>query len=194
MKRLKQIPFRALAVTAAVCFAATLQGQSLYHVDVDYHYNLGLSEKFMGTRLSPNDYEMGGHSLRLTVRYDFAPRWSAGLGAGLDRYTDPDYNTLPVFATVRYSVLPCLPQAYAYADLGYAVKAGDYNKGLMGGIGIGYTHMFARHFGLNFQVGYQLKRFEDIPLVVYFPDSGETSYSEKSSTRHSLSLGIGVTF
>ena len=109
---------------------------------------------------------MGGHSLRLSTRYDVSRLWSAGIGIGLDRYTEPDYNTMPVFATVRYKALEKVPDAYVFADMGYAIKAGDFTKGLTGSLGIGYTHMFARHFGLNFQIAYNLKRFNDIPTYI----------------------------
>ena len=97
----------------------------------------------MDITLKRDKYHMGGHSLRLSTRYDVSRLWSAGIGIGLDRYTEPDYNTMPVFATVRYKALEKVPDAYVFADMGYSIKSGDFTKGLTGSLGIGYTHMFA---------------------------------------------------
>ena len=80
----------------------------------------------MDITLKRNEYHMGGHSLRLSTRYDVSRLWSAGIGIGLDRYTEPDYNTMPVFATVRYKALEKVPDAYVFADMGYAIKSGEF--------------------------------------------------------------------
>lgn len=181
-------------VILVLACTTTAWGQSRFHIDVDYHYNLGLSEKFMGTSLNRNKYKMGGHSIHLSPRYDISPLWSAGIGIGLDRYTELDYNTLPIFATVRYRALKKIPDVYAFTDLGYAIKAGDYTKGFTGSLGIGYTYMLAKHFGVNVQIAYNLKRFTDISTYIYNAESGESSFSKEKSTRHSLSFGIGLTF
>jgi len=191
---LMQTIVRCCTTILLVCLATSAWGQRRIHFDVDYHYNLGVVENFMGTKLHRDDYSMGGHSLHLAARYDVAPRWSAGLGIGLDRYTEPDYNTMPVYATVRFAALPSVPSAYAFADLGYALGVGDYTKGFAGALGVGYTYMIAKHFGLNFQLAYNLKKFEDIPLVVFSEGTDAPTYSEAHSTRHSISFGIGVTF
>lgn len=37
-----------------------VRAQSKYHVDLDYHYNLGFSEKFVDRHYGRNDYKMGG--------------------------------------------------------------------------------------------------------------------------------------
>lgn len=183
-----------LVILLQIACATTALGQSKFHVDVDYHYALGLNEHFGGTSLSRGRYKMGGHSVHLASRYDVSPRWSAGVGIGIDRYTKPNYNTMPVYATVRYKMLKEVPEVYAFADLGYAIKVGDYTQGCTGNIGVGYTHMFAKHFGLNFQVAYNLKRFTSIPTYIYNVESGDITFTEESSTRHSLSFGIGLTF
>ena len=151
----KSFSWKHLLIFLLVSGCVTIvRGQSRFHIDLDYHYNLGLS----------------------------------------DRYTEPDYNTMPVFATVRYKALEKVPDAYVFANMGYAIKSGEFTKGLTGSLGIGYTHMFAKHFGLNFQIAYNLKRFNDIPTYIYNVDKGETTYSKENTTRHSLSFGIGVTF
>ncbi|MBP3227590.1 MAG: hypothetical protein J6M53_02265 [Bacteroidaceae bacterium] len=185
---------RLTAILLLFCGATAAHAQSKFHLDLDYRYSFGLSESYDGHTLGRDKYKMGGHALHLAARYDITPLWSAGIGAGLDRYTEPDYNTLPVFATVRYKFLSSVPNAYAFADAGYAIKAGDYTQGFTGSLGVGYTHLFTRRFGLNFQLAYNLKQFTGLPYYTIDTASGYASYSEVSSTRHSIALGIGITF
>lgn len=147
----------------------------------------------MGQTLKRSQYKTGGNSIQFTPRYDITHKWSAGIGVGLSRYTNLDYNTLPVYATVRYKAIEKVPDLYFFSDLGYALKVGDFTKGFTGNIGIGYTHMFKKHLGLNFQIAYNLKRFNDIPTIIYDANSQETHYGTTNSTRHSLSFGVGIT-
>lgn len=183
----------AFAILLAVCCLTTAKGQGKFHFDIDYHYNLGLCEKIMGQTLKRDQYNMGGNSIQFTPRYDITRQWSAGIGIGLSRYTNLDYNTMPVYATVRYKAIEKVPDLYLFTDLGYALKVGDFTKGFTGNIGIGYTHMFKKHFGLNFQIAYNLKRFNDVPVYIYNVESQETRYFNENTTRHSLSFGVGIT-
>lgn len=182
-----------LAIIVAVCGLTAAKGQSKFHFDIDYHYNLGLCEKMMGQTLKRSQYKMGGNSIQFSPRYDITPRWSAGIGIGVSIYTNLDHNTMPVYATVRYKAIEKVPDLYLFTDLGYALKVGDFTKGFTGNLGIGYTHMFKKHFGLNFQIAYNLMRFNDIPVYIYDVDSHETHLFNENSTRHSLSFGVGVT-
>lgn len=182
-----------LAIVLAVGGLTAIKGQSRFHFDIDYHYNLGLCEKIMGETLKRGQYKMGGNSVQLSSRYDITRQWSAGIGIGLSRYTNLDYNTMPVYTTVRYKAMEKVPNLYIFTDLGYALKVGDFTKGFTGNIGIGYTHMFKKHFGLNFQIAYNLKRFNDVPVYIYDVDSHETHLFNENSTRHSLSFGVGIT-
>ena len=60
--------------------------------------------------------------------------------------------------------------------------------------GVGYTKMFRKHFGLNFQVGYNLKEFHGQNFYGIDPDSGADYVRKFNSVRHSLSLGVGLVF
>ncbi len=182
-----------LAIVLAVCSLTAAKGQSKFHFDIDYHYNLGLCEKMLGRTLKRSQYKMGGNSIQFTPRYDITQRWSAGIGIGLSIYSNLDHNTMPVFATTRYKAFKTIPDMYLFTDLGYALKVGDYTKGFTGNIGVGYTHMFKKHFGLNFQIAYNLKRFNDVPTYIYDVDKQETRFTYENSTRHSLSFGVGIT-
>lgn len=172
------------------------KAQNKFHVILDYHYNLGISEKYWGTTLDRKDYKMHGNSLHFTALYDITHKISAGVGIGADRYEEPGYNTFPVYGTFRYRPLLQLQNGYVFTDLGYGVfKSDNVNPGWMWNLGIGYTKMFRKHFGLNFQLGYNLKEFGGIPSYEVDLVNGESTYiGEKSSTRHSVSFGIGLVF
>ena len=125
---------------AASLISVTALAQSKLHIDLDYQYSLGMSEKFAGNTYNRSSYKMGGNLLQVAARYDVATQWSVGIGIGLARYTEPDFNTYPVFATLRYKPVRKLPQAYLFTDLGYGLKlADDSNPGFSGKLGVGYT-------------------------------------------------------
>ena len=184
--------FFICALTTMLPTPSCAQGE--LHFDVDYHYNLGISECSMGGSYKRDEYKMGGHSLRFATRYAFSPSWSAGIGIGLDRYTQPDYNTLPVYATARYAPICTIPNSYIFVDLGYAIKTGDFVPGLTGTWGVGYTMKIANQLTANFQIGYNLKKFEEIPVQIHNPVNEAFCIGKETCTRHSISFGVGLTF
>ena len=110
-------------------------------------------------------------------------------------YTEFDFNTFPVFATLRYKPIKSLRQAYLFTNVGYAVKVTDASTpGFTGKLGIGYTVMLARHFGLNFSVAYDYKDFRHIETDVDNPSTGDYDVIYKNCNRHSVSFGVGFTF
>lgn len=160
-----------------------------FHIALDYHYNLGFGENHNGEPLRRSVYKMHGNSLHLTALYDITERISAGAGIGADRYEEPGYNTFPLFGTFRYRPFRGFLDAYTYTNLGYGLFSREKSiyPGWMWDAGVGYTLMFRKHFGLNFQVGYNLKEFRD----VYSDADGNWN---GNSIRHSLSLGFGLVF
>ena len=166
-----------------------------FHVALDYHYNFGLATK---EKWWNNGERLGGHSLHLTALYNITPRIATGIGIGADRYTHPGFNTIPVYGTFRYSPIAKIPKGYLYTNLGYGCFANEaISPGWMCDLGIGYTKMFRKHFGLNFQIGYNLKEFADIPSYRYDIDTENiviTYLGKVKDLRHSLSFGIGMVF
>ena len=68
---LLQMPKRLLALACMACLTSVcVLAQSKFHVDLDYNYNLGLSQRFAGHTMSRKDFSMGGHALQLAGRYD----------------------------------------------------------------------------------------------------------------------------
>ena len=171
------------------------QSETKFHVTLDYHYNFGLATK---EKWWNNGERLGGHSLHLTALYNITPRIATGIGIGADRYTHPGFNTIPVYGTFRYSPIAKIPKGYLYTNLGYGCFANEaISSGWMWDLGIGYTKMFRKHFGLNFQIGYNLKEFADIPSYRYDIDTENiviTYLGKVKDLRHSLSFGIGMVF
>ncbi len=166
-----------------------------FHVALDYHYNLGLRERNSLFTMKRSEFKMGGNSVHLTFLYHILPRLSAGAGIGIDGYRNPPHTTFPVFGTVYYRPLKKYLNPYVYTNLGYGLgkrRYGSFASGWLLDAGIGYTKMFARHFGLNCQFGYNLKQF-DVETTVYIDNLPVGSYFIKD-IRHSLSFGFGLVF
>lgn len=186
-----------LAMLLLFCTTASvIKAQSKFHIVLDYHYNLGLNERYWNTTFNRSNYKMYGNSFHLTALYDIPKKMAVGIGIGADRYEEPEYNTFPIYGTFRYKPISKIPNGYIFTNLGYGIfKNESINPGWMWDVGIGYTKMFRKHFGLNFQLGYNLKEFSGIPSYKVNNETWETTYiGEKSSIRHSLSFGVGLVF
>lgn len=162
-------------------------------------------------------------------------QWTAGAGIGLHNVAG--YNSLPVFLTLRYRpFLSQVPSLFAYADMGcsvtgkqrivegendgsgveidgkyYRVEGNEFNFGPFGALGVGYQHMFKRHFGLSVKLGFHLQQFrrqvgykvELIPVPHQDDEDGVpgnfsimkfTDVFYCKSLISSLQLGVGLVF
>ena len=172
-----------------------------FHFDMDYNRYFGIKEKGNGGSFDDSSYNLGGWGIHFVPRYDITPSLSAGVGVGITVYESPDHGSIPFFATLRYKPLKNFSDFYTFTNLGYS--ATTEVAGFTGTVGVGYTHMFAKHFGINFQLAYNYRRFNNISYDVisreYFGED-ENDYGlkidryETTGYRHSLSLGVGVTF
>lgn len=159
---------------------------------LDYRYYLGLKQKNEGYSISRKDAAMYGNSIRASVMYHVIPRLALGAGIGADRYDNPGYNTFPVFAAFRYSPLRQSLAPYAFTNVGYSFETSTADRGMFWDLGVGYKRMFRKHFGLKFEIGYNLK---NLRLDSYSMDANN-NYSPKcySLVRHSLFAGVGLVF
>ena len=206
--------FRRISLTGAfilaMCHPTFLMGQGRFHFDVDYLYHLGLSEKYEDGTLRRSDCNMGGNAILFAGRYSFTDKLSVGAGFGLDRYTNPDYNTFPVYATLRYSPIKSALGAYIFTDLGYSFASGeagissptkllnwaDFHSGVLCNAGIGYSKKMGKNFRMNFRIAYTCKKLRDayIRTEPYDYDYTDTSKEFSDNLRHSLSFGVGISF
>lgn len=167
-------------------------------MELDYHYYFGLSQKVgkYGT-FHRSDVKMYGNALRLSAMYAFTPRLSAGAGIGTVNYMNAGFDAIPVFAAFRYAPLAALRGPYVFTNLGYAIGASTTEKGVMWELGIGYKRMFRKHFGMKFELGYNLQQVrlsEDNIIVFPDEDGNYPSIPPFSMFRHSLSAGFGFIF
>lgn len=195
----KRVRLRLLIAVCLVIASVSANAQKRFHVDLDYHYYLTVSERFLGQSFGRKDIDdMHGNSLRFAVRYDFTGRVSAGAGIGLDWYEGLSYGTAPVFATCRYKLIED-KGLYAFTNLGYSIGNSDgdpFSRGMMFDLGIGYPIMLTKNFGINIQLGYNLSQFhnQDFYVVDVSPDIIDVNRLKINGCRHSLSFGVGLTF
>jgi hypothetical protein len=193
-----------IAIVLSFVSASAVQ-PAKFQVALDYHYNLGLSQHMAGWTDNTGTH---GNSLHLSLLYHINAAYTVGIGVGMDRY-EPGANTLPLFATFRYRPFSNTKFAdfYAFTNLGYSVSSDDgldLTPGFMGDLGIGWSKMFRKHFGINLQIGYNLKQFR-LPVNYYYDydyydyNSGDDyvtypEFTHMSLWRHSLSFGFGLVF
>lgn len=207
----KQILLWSLLVlgTSSLTTTAVAQNDARFHMELDYGYNLGFTEKINGYNYDSQG-KLGGHALTINALYNIRPDMTVGVGYGLSRFTreyNGDSNTMPLYATFRYRPLSTHRALYAYGDLGYTLfndsKNHNFTGGMLGGIGVGYQLMFKRHFGLNFKLGYGLQQFANIPIITGTSEkknltTGEVTtifnHDKRSLWRQSVHFGVGLVF
>ena len=207
----KQILLWSLLVlgTSSLTTTAVAQNDARFHMELDYGYNLGFTEKINGYNYDSQG-KIGGHALTINAIYNIRPDMTVGVGSGLSRCTreyNGDNNTMPLYATFRYRPLATHRALYTYGDLGYTLfndsKNHNFTGGMLGGIGVGYQLMFKRHFGLNFKLGYGLQQFANIPIITGTSEkknltTGEVTtifnHDKRSLWRHSVHFGVGLVF
>ena len=81
------------------------------------------------------------YSLQTINGYFFSPYFSAGIGFGLDGYSNPNYNTLPVFLDLRAYFNDDQSSPYLFTDIGTLAKIENgTNNGTIFNIGVGYKY------------------------------------------------------
>lgn len=162
------------------------QGQKV-RVYIETSYLHGLVEKGDGFKITRSNSNMSGLGLHLSALYSFSEVIAAGAGLGLDRYNNPGYNSLPIFASLQ-----CMPLSnrniYAFTNLGYGIGGGDFTKGGMCEIGVGYKLIIKQSFGLNFKLGYNLKQINTEVKDFW----GTTNLGKIDRNRHSIFISFGA--
>ncbi|MDE5662714.1 MAG: hypothetical protein K2I37_01610 [Muribaculaceae bacterium] len=172
-------------------------------VGIDYHYAIGLADDFNGHHTSIADQYFAGGYTTVTCLYNINQKFSAGLGAGIGLYSSGDIFTAPIFGTFRYRPLKNpLKDFYAFTDLGLGLGKEFWNvgPGFLWNIGIGWQKMFRKHFGINFQIAYNLNDFRRYRANVESVEHPDYDYYyiitavPASDWRHSLAFGVGLVF
>lgn len=126
-------------------------------------------------------------SLQTINGYFFNPYFSAGIGVGLDGYSDPNINTFPVFVEVRAYLKDSRNTPFAFIDYGGLIKIGDnFKKGNMFNIGAGYKVFITDRLALMPEISYSAK---NISLT-----DEKVKTSDDTVNISGIQFGIGVIF
>jgi hypothetical protein len=134
------------------------------------------------------------YRIRTVFGYFVSPRFSVGLGAGLDGYNNPDYNTLPVFVDVRGYLYDSRNTPYVFLDLGKSLKPDDtFEQGLYLNLGAGYKFFISDYLCMEASVGYNYQRMK--PEMLYVDESFDIGFNLKTPTNlKALSIQVGLLF
>ena len=125
------------------------------------------------------------YSLQTINGYFFNPNFSAGIGIGLDGYTNPNFNTLPMFLDLRAYFSDEAKSGYLYMDIGALAKIdGGKNNGSIFNIGLGYKFPLKDRLMIVTDLGYSYKSISNDGLSI------KTSESWVQVKGIILSLGI----
>ena len=196
----KQMYFTQKTDSKGRMFSETSQTVEDYHTKSSFHRSIFQKDVY-------GLYGNGGVALILTGTYDVSPRFTAGLGAGLSRHAERDFNSLPIFAALRYK--PWLQHrfAYLYTEVGF-LGCPTLN------LGYGFSTKLSKRRRLDFKVGYNLQCTRDkVNAVDYYdresglhyyglePDALSSGTWEKEemdikswSGMHCLQLSVGIVF
>lgn len=171
--------------------------RSRVQIALDYHYSLGISQKALGKTIYRNDMEMHGNSIHVSGLYNINRQYGVGIGLGLDIYS-PSPTTLPIYGTFRYRPFDKINfnDLFVFTNIGYGIPANDddsLSSGFLFDIGLGWQRMLRKHFGLELQIGYNLKQFRATKHE--YAEGGSYQVASKfSAWRNSISFGFGFVF
>ncbi|MBS9766202.1 MAG: hypothetical protein KGV44_01525 [Flavobacteriaceae bacterium] len=99
------------------------------------------------------------YSLNYIFSYFVIPRmWSIGVGFGLERYNEPDFNITPLYLDTRIFLWEIKNSPYMYVNFGGLVKLSSaFEKGLTAKIGWGYKFFTSDKICLNADLGMDAK-------------------------------------
>jgi len=107
-----------------------------------------------------------GKSLQIINGYFITPKFSTGIGVGLESFSYPNSNTFPVFLDLRYYFDNNYSSLYIFCDIGATLKLGDdFKKGslLNGGVGYKFFVNSTKTTAFVADIGY-FHRYLYIPL------------------------------
>lgn len=141
------------------------------HLDLGYVFDL-------------SDYDAGRLELTTTHGYQFNSYFFAGIGVGVDYYTDLDAIGVPIFADLKITPWNSKTSPFFDAKIGYSVA--DI-EGVYFAPTIGCRFALNDKLGLNVGLGYVLQR-----ATVWY--SSGWWWDEATESLSGLSLKVGLDF
>ena len=129
---------------------------------------------------------------RTIFGYFIDPKFSIGIGAGLDGYHNPTYNTFPVLVDARYYFKTGDLSPFINVDIGYSLKLGDpFEEGIYSGVGIGYKFLQGKKINFLINTGIDFHQIKDARLlVINYPYQYETIRSTVTLTSIFFKFGL----
>jgi hypothetical protein len=128
-------------------------------------------------------------SLQTINGYFFSPYFSAGLGIGLDGYSNPNINTMPLFIDLRLYLSDQISSMYLYTDFGSLIRIENGPKrGRMFNIGAGYKLALSKKSRTTIitDLGYSFKQVSN--------DGEPIRTSDNKILINGLILSLGIIF
>ena len=205
MKSIKIYLYVALIAVGTILTSTMCNAQ--FHAGIDVKYSVGVCEEDIDLNKVDNTNSLG---INVSGLYEFTPQIWAGVGITTNindksMMVVEDYTVTKVpimqfapYITMRYRPFTKHLNAYVFTDLGYALpfsianNVQSFSEGVMWNAGVGYSLMFAKHFGLNFNVGYNLQQIKGTPYLL--SSSNSDTKIASNNIRHSVAFAIGLIF
>lgn len=98
------------------------------------------------------------NSLQTITGIYLNPNYSVGVGFGLDGYSNPTHNTMPVFLDLRAYLYDEKNTAFFLLNIGGTIGIEDlFRRGTMGEIGFGYKYYTPRNLKLIGSINFHAK-------------------------------------
>lgn len=108
------------------------------------------------SRIDVSDSRM--NSLHMITGFYLNPNYSVGLGLGLDGYSNPTYNTLPVFLDVRAYLYDEKNTAFFLFNIGSTLRVSEeFRRGGTIELGLGYKYYTPRNLKLIGSINFHAK-------------------------------------
>ncbi len=205
---MKHIFLLICAMMSITVFAQDKQAESKLNFEVAVGHTFGLSESFNGKHSGSNDltnrHELSKDDIdavmyRAIILYNINTKLSAGLGIDFSTVnSNSKFDRISPLATLRYKPFDgLLHNWYTFINIGPCFRTNNslYNtSGFMAEVGVGYTKMFAKHFGVFGQVGYSLNQFCNRVGSINAATGAVGGIHNVNSYRNSVFVSAGVVF
>lgn len=191
---MKKLLILGCALLPVAGWAQSQDNASEFNFEVGYSHSFGLHQSgFYHT-----DQTKYGNSWRVAALYNITPQLSAGAGFEIGALENPSCNRMAPYATIRYKPFEGSGKdLYLYGNLGWAIGTDDkhnrFYPGFTGEAGLGYTKMFAKHFGVYIHAGYGFNQMRYTATGIN--TDGSIAFNEKvHDNRGSLVVSVGIVF
>jgi len=128
-----------------------------------------------------------GNGIQTINGYFLVPKFSVGVGLGMENFSNPNSNTFPMFLDMRYYFDNNYSSLYIFGNIGATIKLGDeFKKGglLNGGVGYKFFVNSTKTTAFVADIGFY-HRYLDIPF---------NNTSNRKLLLHGPSISLGVIF